>query len=350
MFNTGMVSRQSFKQRVIHDRLKFYLTPSNHNLQIFANAVRTGLTSKRKFLLSQYFYDEKGSKLFEKISKLPEYYLTKLEGSILASNSDEIASICNGVTLVELGSGNSRKTRTILQALLARQESLQYFPIDISYEMLKASSKALLDKYESLSITATVAEYDRGMSIAKKDIRDRKLVLFLGSSIGNFDLVEAKRFMQMIRNNLQDQDMVLIGLDMYKDSRVLNAAYNDSKGITAQFNLNILARINRELGGNFNLDKFEHHAFYNESKRRVEMHLVSKVEQEVSITGIGDTINFKEGENIHTENSYKFTAEQIDQMIENNFHIVKTWTDKKKWYSVILLAPVILTNVISRSP
>ncbi|MGH9909457.1 MAG: L-histidine N(alpha)-methyltransferase, partial [Nitrososphaerales archaeon] len=129
-------------------------------------------------------------------------------------------------------------------------------------------------------------------------------------------------------------------LDMHKDSYVLNAAYNDSKGITVQFNLNILARINRELGGNFNLDKFEHHAFYNESKRKVEMHLVSKVEQEVSITGIGETINFKEGENIHTENSYKFTAEQIDQMIEKNFRIVKTWTDKKKWYSVILLAPV----------
>ncbi|MGH9910755.1 MAG: L-histidine N(alpha)-methyltransferase, partial [Nitrososphaerales archaeon] len=224
MFYTDMVSRQSFKQKVIHDRLKFYLTPSNHNLQVFANAVRTGLSSRRKFLLPQYFYDEKGSKLFEKISKLPKYYLTKLEGSILASNSDEIASICNRVALVELGSGNSRKTRTILQALLARQESLQYFPIDISYEMLKASSEALLDNYESLSITATVAEYDKGMFITKKDIRDRKLVLFLGSSIGNFDPIEAKRFMQMIRNHLQDQDMVLIGLDMHKDSRVLNAA------------------------------------------------------------------------------------------------------------------------------
>lgn len=340
MFHTDMISRQSFKQKVIHDRLKFYLTPSNHNLQVFANTVRTGLTSKHKFLLPQYFYDEKGSKLFEKISKLPEYYLTKVETSILASNSDKITNICNGVVLVELGSGNSRKTRIILQALLTKQESIQYLPIDISYEMLKAGSEALLDKYEQLSITATVAEYERGMSIAKRNIRGRKLVLFLGSSIGNFNPTEAKRFIQMIRSNLHDHDMFLLGLDMHKNSNVLNAAYNDAKGLTAQFNLNILSRINRELGGNFILSKFEHSAFYNESKRRVEMHIISKEEQEVSIAGIGEIISFKEGENIHTENSYKFTLEQIDQMIENNFQVVNTWTDRKKWYNVILLAPI----------
>jgi dimethylhistidine N-methyltransferase len=245
----------------------------------------------------------------------------------------------NGGMLVELGSGNSRKTRIIINALLAKRRSLKYFPIDISYEMLNESSETLLDEYQDLSISAVIAEYDEGLSVIQKNT-SRKLVLFLGSSLGNFEPAEAKEFMQMIRSHIQDQDTLLIGFDMHKDSSVLNAAYNDSQGITARFNLNILARINRELDGDFNLRKFEHRAFYSEAKGRVEMHLVSKEEHEVNIKGIGETITFKEDESIHTENSYKFTFEQIESMIEGDFQIVKNWTDKKGWYSVILLAPV----------
>jgi len=336
----NVASRQSFRKKIIHDRLKFYLTTNDHSRKRFADTVKTGLTSKHKFLLPQYFYDQKGSKLFEQISELPEYYLTRIETSILKAASDEIANICNEEILVELGSGNSRKTRIILDALLARHHSLQYLPIDVSYEMLKDSSEALLKKYQNLSITGVVAEYDKGMAAIKKGISSRKLVIFLGSSLGNFGPIEAKKFIRMIRNCMQEQDMFLIGLDMHKDSSILNAAYNDPRGVTARFNLNILTRINRELGGDFEPSKFEHRAFYNESEKRVEMHLVSNVEQQVNIATIGETVSFKEGETIHTENSYKFTAEQIESMSEDTFQIVKTWTDKKKWYNVILLAPI----------
>lgn len=335
----NIVSRQSFRKKVINGRLQFYLTPQDHLRNTFANSVKTGLNSKRKFLLPQYFYDERGAKLFEQISEQPEYYLTRIETSILESYSDEIADKYNGGMLIELGSGNSRKTRIIMNALLAKRRSLQYFPIDISYEMLKESSETLLDEYQDLSISAVIAEYDKGLSVIQKNT-SRKLLLFLGSSLGNFEPAKAKEFIRMIRRHVQDQDMLLIGFDMHKDSSILNAAYNDSQGITAWFNLNILARINSELDGDFDLRKFEHRAFYNESKRRVEMHLVSKEEHEVSIKGVGETITFREDESIHTENSYKFTFEQIESMIEGDFQIVKTWTDKKRWYSVILLAPV----------
>ncbi|MFQ5940490.1 MAG: L-histidine N(alpha)-methyltransferase [Nitrososphaerales archaeon] len=340
MSNANVASQQNFRKKLIHDRLKFYITSNAQSHGTFANAVKTGLSSKQKFLLPQYFYDEKGSKLFELISDQPEYYLTRTEASILESYSDEIAKMCNQGIIVELGSGNSKKTRIIIDRLIARHESLQYFPIDISNEVLKESSEALLSEYPNLSVTAIVAEYFKGLTLIKKDISLRKLVLFLGSSLGNFDVLGAKKFIQTIKNHIRDQDMLLIGLDMHKDTRILNAAYNDLCGVTAQFNLNILARINRELHGDFSLNNFEHLAFYNESKRRVEMHLVSKVRQEVNIADIGEVISFKEGESIHTESSHKFTIEQIESMIEENFQMVRTWTDEKKLYNVILLAPL----------
>ncbi|NMJ86252.1 MAG: L-histidine N(alpha)-methyltransferase [Thaumarchaeota archaeon] len=336
----NMASDQSFIKKLTHERLKYYLMPSDHNHEAFSNIVKIGLTSKPKFLLPQYLYDEKGSKLFELITEQPEYYVTNVEISILESSINEITDMYNEGILVELGSGNSRKTKVILNALLARRDSLHYFPIDISHKILEESSKALLKEYQNLSITGVVAEYNKGITLIKKDTPSRKLVVLLGSSLGNFNPAEAKKFVKMISDNIQDGDMFLIGLDMHKDSNILNAAYNDSRGITAQFNLNILERINFELNGNFNSEKFEHHAFYNESKRRVEMHLVSKVEQEVNIRGIKETIKFKKDESIHTENSYKFTSEQIENMIKESFQIVKIWTDKKKWYSVILMTPI----------
>ena len=336
----NMASDQSFIKKLTHERLKYYLTPSDHNYEAFSNIVEIGLTSKPKFLLPQYLYDEKGSKLFELITEQPEYYVTNVEISILESSVNEIADMHNEGILVELGSGNSRKTKVILNALFTRRDSLRYFPIDISHKILEESSEALLKEYQNLSITGVVAEYNKGITLIKKDTPSRKLVVLLGSSLGNFNPAEAKKFVKMISDNIQDGDMFLIGLDMHKDSNILNAAYNDSRGITAQFNLNILERINLELNGNFNSEKFEHHAFYNESKRRVEMHLVSKVEQEVNIRGIKEIIKFKKDESIHTENSYKFTSEQIENMIKESFQIVKIWTDKKKWYSVILMTPI----------
>lgn len=338
IYNMNLESRQSFRKKVMNDRLKFYLTPNDHSHEIFADSVKTGLTSKRKFLLPQYFYDEKGSKLFEQICEQPEYYLTRVETSILESCADEVAEMCEE-TLVELGSGNAKKSRIIMDSILERQGSLHYLPIDISYEMLEKSSESLLNRYENLSVTGVVAEYDKGMTVVKKE-HPKKLILFLGSSLGNFDPTDVLGFMHMIRKHMQDEDMFLIGLDMHKNSQILNAAYNDVRGVTAQFNLNILARINRELDGDFNLDKFEHKAFYNEPKGRVEMHLVSKVEQEVNIEGVEETISFARGESIHTENSYKFTLEQIERMIEGNFRIVQIWSDKKEWYNVLMLAPI----------
>jgi dimethylhistidine N-methyltransferase len=327
-------------EQVVGNRLRFHFLSHDSNLERFAAAVRTGLTSKRKFLQPVYFYDKRGSQLFNEITKQPEYYLTRVEASILRSSSENICRMCGRGTIIELGSGNSEKTRIVLDALMAREESLHYVPIDVSYESLAESSEALMKKYPALSVTCLVSEYDEGMSFVERHVGSSKLVLFLGSSIGNFDPEETGRFLQMIRNCIGDGDRFLIGLDMHKDIEILNVAYDDSGGVTAQFNLNILARINRELGGRFSLEKFEHHAFYNERLRRVEMHLVSKEAQDVRISAINDTISFEEGETIHTENSYKFTAEQIEGMIDGCFEVSKTWTDPRGWYSVLLLRPV----------
>src|SRR5688572_32533955 len=250
-----------------------------------AEDVRRGLSTQPKRFLPKYFYDQLGSQLFEAICLLPEYYLTRAENEILERYSDEIVAAVDGdatggsraggpqqkVALIEMGSGSASKTRLIIEALLRRQSELLYIPVDISATALESSSRILLQSYPRLRIEAYAADYFAGLAELGKKPRARTLALFLGSNISNFDLEEALRFLRAMRSVLQKGDALLLGADLKKDPAVLEAAYNDALGVTSAFNLNVLARINRELGGTFDLHAFRPRAFYNEAMGRIEM-------------------------------------------------------------------------------
>ena len=236
-----------------------------------AEDVRKGLSAQPKRFLPKYFYDELGSQLFEAICLLPEYYLTRAENEILERYSDEIAASVHGnKTLLEMGSGSASKTRLVIEALLRRQPDLLFVPVDISATALESSSRILLQSYPRLRIEAYAADYFTGLAELGKKLRGRTLALFLGSNISNFEEDEALHFLHAMRNVLQKGDALLLGADLKKDPAILEAAYNDALGVTSAFNLNVLARINRELGGNFDLRAFKHNAFFNESLSRIE--------------------------------------------------------------------------------
>ena len=280
-----------------------------------AEDVRRGLSSQPKRFLPKYFYDQLGSQLFEAICLLPEYYLTRAENEILELYADEIVSVLDGnTTLLEMGSGSASKTRLIIEALLRKQNELRFIPVDISASALDSSSRILLQSYPQLRIEAYAADYFAGLAELGKKPRARTLALFLGSNVSNFDPDEALKFLRALRQVLREGDALLLGADLKKDKRVLEAAYNDALGVTAAFNLNVLARINRELGGNFDLRAFQHRAFYNEEAGRVEIYIESMREQTVAISQLEMEVQFREGELIHTENSYKYDLSDIAKL------------------------------------
>ena len=255
----------------------------------FAEAVRRGLTAAPKFLSCQYFYDEAGSKLFERICHLPEYYLTRTEDAILREHADEMVAwdrSGKSPALVELGSGSSTKTRRLIAAALRRSVELHYLPIDVSPEILEGSAHTLSKAYPGLRVTGFAADYRVALDRLSRRLKRPKLVLFLGSSLGNYDLDDARDLLRSIADAMAPHDRLLLGTDLDKAPAVLEAAYDDSEGVSARFNLNVLARINRELGGNFDLDNFEHRARYDGDHKRVEMHLISRGRQEVKIPGV----------------------------------------------------------------
>jgi L-histidine Nalpha-methyltransferase len=306
----------------------------------FLAAVLAGLEAAPRTLPCRYFYDLEGSLLFEQICELPEYYLTRAEDAILRERSDEIAAeLPLRVDLVELGSGSARKTRRLLEALLRRQPALRYLPIDISADMLAQTSRDLSRDYPRLSVLPIAAEYAAGMARAAQERAGPLLVAFLGSNLGNFDLAEAAAFLGRIRAMLREGDHTLIGLDLRKDRALLEAAYDDAAGVTARFNLNLLRRINRELGGDFDLAGFRHRAFFNEEEGRVEMHLVSLREQQVTVAG--RAFRFAAGETIHTENSYKYTAGQVRELGRAaGLELRCAWTDAERHFSLNLFRPL----------
>ena len=311
-------------------------------------------SSKAKKTNPKYLYDYEGSRLFEQICLQPEYYLTGVEIEILNTFSADIASLFkdfNQIAMIELGSGSSTKTRILLQHFVDKISANQmyYFPVDLSNSILEETINKLPIEFPSIGILAIHSDYIRGIRmvevILNKDVGAKesfnKLVIFLGSSIGNFEPNEASAFLQQIRSSIGNStnNKFLIGFDLHKDAEILEAAYNDRNGITAKFNLNILARINRELGGEFDLNTFYHSAFYNLMKRRVEMHLVSKIDQNIKINNLGKTVTFKKGESIHTENSYKYSIDQIRELAENSgFKVEKNFTDKRGWFDLVLLS------------
>jgi dimethylhistidine N-methyltransferase len=304
-----------------------------------ADDVRKGLSAQPKRFLPKYFYDELGSQLFEAICLLPEYYLTRAENEILTRYADEIAGSIDGqITLVEMGSGSASKTRLIIEALLRRQQQLLFLPVDISASALESSSRILLQSYPRLTIEAYAADYFAGLAELGKKPRRRTLALFLGSNISNFDSEEALRFLHAMRSVLDKGDALLLGADLKKDPRVLEAAYNDALGVTSAFNLNVLARINRELGGTFDLRAFKHRAFYNEAAGRIEIYIESLFTQRVRIDKLDLEVEFAAGEMIHTENSYKYDRAGIAQLAnETGFEHAHTWLDSQERFSSNLL-------------
>ncbi|MDT7807726.1 MAG: hypothetical protein QOJ70_1539 [Acidobacteriota bacterium] len=310
----------------------------------FAEDVRRGLSARPKSLLPKYFYDALGSQLFDAICLLPEYYLTRAESEIFARHSKEIVEAARGnvqLTLIELGSGSASKTRRIIDALLERQGRLTYVPVDISTAALEASARALLGDYAGLRVAAYAADYDAALPRLGAELEDgaRALVLFLGSNIGNFDRGEARAFLGRLRGVLRAGDRVLLGADLKKDAATLEAAYDDALGVTAAFNLNLLARINRELNANFRLRDFRHVALYNEAEGRVEMHLESTREQNVRIGALNLDLTFDAGERMHTENSYKYSLDELTALAaETGFERTHTWLDAAERFSSNLFA------------
>jgi L-histidine Nalpha-methyltransferase len=314
---------------------------SHKRTRHFAKDVLEGLSARPKRLLPLYFYDERGSKLFEEICRLPEYYITRMEHGILKANASQIVSCSGGsMALVELGSGSSFKTRILIEALLARQRSLRYFPIDISESIVMESARQLLQDYPRLKISAHVAEFSAGVHRMALQTFDQKMVLFLGSNLGNFEPYDARDFLLKIRRELSKQDYLLLGTDMQKDAAVLEPAYDDPQGVTAEFNLNLLRRINRELAGEFELRDFSHVAFYNREESRIEMHIRSNKTQDVYIGELQTSFSFVPGETIHTENSYKYSLDQVAEMsAEAGFKVANRWQDDCGYFSLNLLAP-----------
>lgn len=304
-----------------------------------ADDVRKGLSAQPKRFLPKYFYDELGSQLFEAICLLPEYYLTRAENEILKRYADEIVGSVDGqITLVEMGSGSASKTRLIIEALLRRQSQLLFMPVDISASAIESSSRILLQSYPRLTIEAYAADYFAGLAELGKKSRRRTLALFLGSNISNFDREEALRFLRAMRKVLNKGDALLLGADLKKDPKVLEAAYNDALGVTSAFNLNVLARINRELGGTFDLRAFKHRAFYNEAAGRIEIYIESLFTQRVRIHKLDLEVEFAAGELIHTENSYKYDRPGIAWLAnETGFEHTRTWLDSQERFSSNLL-------------
>lgn len=302
-----------------------------------------GLSKTPKELECKYLYDEEGSQLFEKITQVSEYYPTVTEDSILSKVSSELANTFNEpVIIVELGSGSSIKTKRIIRAFMKRFGNLHYVPIDISYEILRDSCKSLSQEFNDLKITAIASEYVEGLEFVTNEFQSSpKFVLWLGSSVGNLKEEETIMFFKHVHKTLSSRDKMLVGMDLRKDLETLIRAYDDSEGVTAAFNKNLLLRINQDLGGSFDMNKFKHRAKWNGEKGRIEMHLESLVDQEVEIKKLGKTFSFAKGETIHTENSHKFSIEQIHKLSNRGgFNVQQQYFDEKKWFSLNVLAPM----------
>ena len=314
----------------------------HHSQQPLKEAVASGFRNNPKSIPALFFYDTAGSQLFEQICKLPEYYPTRTEHKILRGNArDIIATVAGEVALVELGSGSATKTRVLINAILAAQTHLHYIPTDISTDFLLESSIALKNEYEPLSITAIAAEHSDALRLLPEGGNQSRLFLFLGSNIGNFDSEASIRFISQIRRRMRAEDRLLMGFDLVKDRQILFDAYNDKAGVTAAFNKNLLIRVNRELGGNFDPDLFDHYAPFSEEHSRIEMRLISRRAQEVYVKGLGETFSFEEDEYIHTENSYKYTIESFSALCETaGMKMQQHWLDEREWFAVGLLRKV----------
>jgi L-histidine Nalpha-methyltransferase len=328
--------------------------------------VLEGLASQPKRLPPWLFYDETGSRLFDEITERPEYYLTRTERGIFAANAERMiaraagslknATSGNGsgnkqfsdnsgrLRITELGAGSADKTRLLLAAAVASQGTVVYEPLDVSASALESARERIEREIAGVTVVPQVMDYTHGpaLELEPLEANERRLVLYIGSSIGNFEPLEAERLLKRLRAGLRAGDGLLLGVDLVKDESTLLAAYDDFAGVTAAFNLNMLARLNRELGADFDLESFEHRAIWNGALSRMEMHLESRIAQRVrlgwlELDGQDFEVEFAEGESIHTENSYKFRPGQAEEMMAGaGFAPVESWTDERGWFGVCL--------------
>lgn len=325
----GLSDRKTASDRSSNDQ------DSTDQTGLIAAEVLAGLARTPKQVSPKYFYDQYGSALFDAITELDEYYLPRVEKEILTGHRDEICqTIGPGVTLVEPGAGSCEKIKWLLPDL----EPCAYVPMDISSEHLQASASALSEQYADLKVTPQVCDHTRGIEL-DVDVHDAPPVFFYpGSSVGNFEPPEATEFLREMRAQMNGAGGLLIGVDTKKDTDVLHAAYNDAAGVTAQFNINVLNNLNHLLDGDIDSDRFEHHALYNETLGRIEMHLRCKQSHEARLAG--QQVQFAEGELVHTESSYKYHPDEFVDLAEQaGFVKRKLWQDPRGWFAVMYFEP-----------
>lgn len=300
-----------------------------------ANDVRKGLSAKPKDLPPKWFYDAQGSALFDKITRLPEYYPTEAERSILAEQADAIADLSDADTLVELGPGSADKTRVLLDALRLRGSLERYVPFDVSESALMSASKMIASQYPGLTVHGVVGDFDRHLDMIPSG--GTRMIAFLGGTIGNYEPAARKRFFELLSKQMHSYDTLLLGVDLVKDPARLVQAYDDESGVTAAFNKNVLAVINRALGASFDLDKFEHVALWDPVNEWIEMRLRSIVKQRVTVRDVGLTVEFAKGEEMRTEISAKFRREGIcRELVSAGFDLLAWFPDAAADYALIL--------------
>jgi len=294
-------------------------------------------TSPQKSLPPKYFYDERGSQLFEQICELPEYYPTRTETEILKGCSNAIAQTTGPCEIIELGSGSSTKTRILLNAYQSANYPLRYLPVDVSDTMLSETAHSLLQEYPTLSIHAIASTYEPALRSLPPRQLPTKLIAFIGSTIGNLQPKECNQFLALIKNSLAPDDYFLLGLDWQKDTTILEAAYNDAQHVTAAFNLNMLQHLNEKFQGDFDLNNFEHIAHYNTQANQIEMYLESLVEQTVRLKKLNLTVEFKRGEQILSEVSRKFNLEEMTRTLSaHQLDVIKPFIDQNRWFGLLL--------------
>ncbi|MGB6194683.1 MAG: L-histidine N(alpha)-methyltransferase [Terracidiphilus sp.] len=305
-----------------------------------ASAVREGLASRPRRLPPWLFYDEAGSQLFDQITELPEYYLTRTERGILESYAGEMIEAAAGgrrLRIAELGAGSADKTRMLLSAASRRQRSLIYEPIDVSWSALAAARERIERELAKVTVLPQVMDYTDGLFLEPAETDERRMVLYIGSSIGNFEPAEAASVLRHVHQALAPGDSLLLGVDLAKDEATLLAAYDDAAGVTAEFNGNLLVRLNRELGANFDPNGFVHAVEWNARASRIEIYLESQTAQTVELPALETRVRFAAGERIHTENSYKYGEGQAERLLCNaGFEPAKRWTDARNWFALYL--------------
>ena len=314
---------------------------SNHLQEIGGNNIKeeiiTGLVAKQKYISPKYFYDKKGSELFEEITHLKEYYPTRTEKSILSSLVKRLDIDFNNASIIELGSGDPSKIIILLNQLSQQTlNTINYYPVDISPSAVNESISILKEKYSLNNINGIIIDFMAQLNLIPKD--NHRIFCFFGSTIGNFNRKERSIFIKLLSNEMQAGDELILGLDMVKNTAILENAYNDSQNITADFNKNILSVVNKHISSDFNIKDFEHYAFFNTIESRIEMHLRALKNISISIDNYPSKIELIKGESIHTENSYKFTNKDIIQFtVDTKLEIVNTLNDENKWFSIIHL-------------